>query len=234
MSHPIPDPTKPGQESVWAFPRPSIVQPVDAHLRVVLSGETIAETRRGVRTSETSHPPTYYFPQEDIETGALVPIAGTSFCEWKGVAVYFNVMSGDLIRPKAAWAYPDPTGPFALIRDHVAIYAAAMDACFVDCEQVVPQPGASTAAGSPHASRGHSRASPEAVTGKHPPAVNRRVEAAGGAVDLLISRRSLVRGHIGVSSVRLCRQIELVHTSARMRRNPAFATKAPFYANRSR
>lgn len=141
MIRPVPEPTLPGQESVWDFPRPAVAQPIDVHLRIVLAGRTIAETRRGVRTIETSHPPTYYFPADDVAAEALRPAAGTSFCEWKGYATYFDVVSGDLIRTKAAWAYPDPTRSFAIIRDHVAFYAAAMDACFVDDELVVPQPG---------------------------------------------------------------------------------------------
>ncbi|WP_317629350.1 DUF427 domain-containing protein [Sphingomonas nostoxanthinifaciens] len=141
MNRPVPDLAMPWQESVWTFPRPSIAQPVQAHLRVVLDGRTIAETRRGVRTIETNHPPTYYFPPDDVAPGALRPVGGTSFCEWKGSAVYFDVVSGDVVRSRAAWAYPDPTASFADIRDHVAFYAAAIDACFVNGEQVVPQPG---------------------------------------------------------------------------------------------
>jgi uncharacterized protein (DUF427 family) len=141
VNRPVPNPIELGQESVWTFPRPSIAQSVDAHLRVTLDGRTIAETRRGIRTIETSHPPTYYFPPEDIAPDTLRPAGGSSFCEWKGSAVYLDVMCGDLVRPRAAWAYPDPTAPFVAIRDHVAFYATAMDACFVDDELVVPQPG---------------------------------------------------------------------------------------------
>jgi uncharacterized protein (DUF427 family) len=141
MNWPVPDPTGPGQESVWAFPRPSIAQPSAAHLRVVLCGRTIAETRRAVRTIETSHPPTYYFPPDDVIAGAVLPVGGTSFCEWKGIARYFDVRSGAIVRPNAAWAYADPTAPFSILRDYVAFYAAAMDACFVDDEMVLPQPG---------------------------------------------------------------------------------------------
>ena len=141
MIRPTPDPAVPGQESVWAYPRPSIAEPIGAHLLVVLGGRTIAETRRGIRTIETSHPPTYYFPPEDIAPGALRRTSGSSFCEWKGDAVYFDVTGGDLVRPGAAWAYPRPTRSFAGLRDHVAFYAAHMDGCFVDGERVVPQPG---------------------------------------------------------------------------------------------
>ncbi len=137
------DIVQPGQESVWDFPRPAVAQAVDAHLRVVLGGRTIAETRRAIRTIETSHPPTYYFPPDDIDplALALAPAEGNSFCEWKGAAIYHDVISGEQHRRRAAWSYPRPTSSFAALRDHVAFYAAGMDACFVDGEQVVPKPG---------------------------------------------------------------------------------------------
>ncbi|WP_408906289.1 DUF427 domain-containing protein [Muricoccus nepalensis] len=41
----------------------------------------------------------------------------------------------------ARWSYPDPTPAFAAIRDHLAVYADAMDRCFVGDEAVTPQPG---------------------------------------------------------------------------------------------
>ena len=141
MIRPVPDPAGPGQESVWNFPRPSIAQPLTAHVRIVLGGKTIAETRQAIRTIETSHPPTYYIPPSDIAPLMLRPAAGSSFCEWKGTARYFDVIGGDLVRPGAAWSYPYPTAPFAALADYVAFYAAPMDACFVDDERVKPQPG---------------------------------------------------------------------------------------------
>ena len=101
----------------------------------------IVDTRRAVRTLETSHPPSYYIPPEDVVEGVLVPAAGSSFCEWKGGARYFDVIAGGERRDRAAWAYPDPTPGFAMLRDHVAFYATAMDACRVNGELVVPQPG---------------------------------------------------------------------------------------------
>ena len=136
-----PDPIRPGQESVWDYPRPAIAEPTTAHVRVELDGVVIADTRQAVRTLETSHPPSYYIPPADIAPGVLVPAEGGSFCEWKGHARYFDVVAGGERRERAAWAYPDPTSGFAVLRDHIAFYAAAMDACFVDGERVVPQPG---------------------------------------------------------------------------------------------
>ncbi len=140
--HPVhPDPLQPGQESVWDYPRPATAEPTAARVMVRLGGVIVADTRRAVRTLETSHPPSYYIPLEDIAPGALVSADGSSFCEWKGHACYFDVHAGAEHRDRAAWSYPDPTPPFAILRNHVAFYASAMDACFVNGERVVAQPG---------------------------------------------------------------------------------------------
>jgi uncharacterized protein (DUF427 family) len=108
---------------------------------VVLGGVTVADTTRGHRVLETSHPPNFYFPLDDVLPGALSPTEGASFCEWKGRARYYDVIGGDLIAEHAAWAYDAPSPAFAPITGHVAFYATPMDACFVDDEPVIPQPG---------------------------------------------------------------------------------------------
>ena len=131
----------PGQESAWDYPRPPRLEPVPERLVVVLGGETIADTTRGLRVLETSHPPNYYFPIDDIVAGALEPTKGASFCEWKGRAHYYSVRAGDLVETEAAWGYAQPSPAFAALAGHVAFYASRMDACFVDGERVTPQPG---------------------------------------------------------------------------------------------
>ena len=64
-------------------------------MRIVHRGAVVADTTRGVRTLETSHPPTYYFPPNDVNSSLLRPAAGGSICEWKGSARYFDVVVGD-------------------------------------------------------------------------------------------------------------------------------------------
>jgi uncharacterized protein (DUF427 family) len=140
-TRPEPDPVAPGQESAWDYPRPPRLEATSAHLVVVLGGVTVADTRHAYRVLETSHPPNYYFPPDDVAPDGLVPSTGASFCEWKGRARYFAVRGGDRVEDRAAWAYPTPSGAFAPLRDHVAFYAGRMDACFVDGERVIPQPG---------------------------------------------------------------------------------------------
>lgn len=73
------------------------------------------------------------------------PAGGGSFCEWKGDALYWDVVIGDVVLPLVGWSYPNPnptpTPAFALLRDHVAFYAAPFDCCSVDGETVTPQAG---------------------------------------------------------------------------------------------
>ena len=54
------------KESVWDYPRPPRVEPLDRHVRIVLGGETIAESDRALRVLETASPPTIYVPREDV------------------------------------------------------------------------------------------------------------------------------------------------------------------------
>lgn len=82
------DPVRPGQESVWDYPRPAVAKRSARHLRIEHRGVTIADTRHAVRTLETSHPPTWYLPPADVTPGVLHRSQRHSFCEWKGEAVY--------------------------------------------------------------------------------------------------------------------------------------------------
>lgn len=131
----------PGQESVWDYPRPPRLEPTTRHIVVRFAGVTIAESRYAWRVLETSHPPVYYIPPDDVRRDFLVQSSRSSFCEWKGRARYFTVQVGDREARDAAWSYPDPTPLFASIHDHVAFYADLMDVCTVNGESVTPQPG---------------------------------------------------------------------------------------------
>jgi len=131
----------PGQESVWDYPRPPRLEPCAKRIRMIYSGITIADSTRSKRVLETSHPPVYYIPREDIRMDCLRAAPGTSFCEWKGRAEYFDLVVGTRTEPRVAWSYPNPTPAFAAIRGYVAFYAGSMDACYVDGERATPQPG---------------------------------------------------------------------------------------------
>lgn len=129
------------KESVWNYPRPPRLEPANRTIRVVHRGVVIAETSRALRMLETSHPPTYYIPVEDIQMGLLVPNQDHTVCEWKGMADYFDLVMGNAVVPDAAWTYPNPNSRYSEIVDHLAFYARKMDACYVDDEKVDAQAG---------------------------------------------------------------------------------------------
>lgn len=131
----------PGQESVWDYPRPPRAEPSSREIRVVLGGIVVAATDRAVKVMETSHPPVYYIPAEDVTPGCLDPSSRSTVCEFKGRAIYYNVHGGGQERKNAAWSYPEPFEPYGLIAGHVAFYPGLMDECTVDGERVTAQPG---------------------------------------------------------------------------------------------
>ena len=131
----------PGQRSVWDFPRPPRLEPVELPVRVELGGRVIARSERAVRICETASPPGYYIPPGDVDPEALLPSSRSSFCEWKGEAHYWTVRAGDRLAKDAAWSYPDPYPEFAAIREFLAFYPRRMDGCWVGEERVEPQPG---------------------------------------------------------------------------------------------
>jgi len=131
----------PGQESVWDYPRPPRLEDCSKHIQVMLNGVSIADTRRAKRVLETSHPPVYYIPPEDVQMDTLIPRYNSSFCEWKGEARYYGVMVGERVVDIAGWYYARPFAGFEPIRMYIAFYAQYMDACLADGETVTPQPG---------------------------------------------------------------------------------------------
>ena len=131
---------RPGQESVWSYPRPPALRRCTKRVQVSLGGELVCNAAESWQVLETSHPPTYYLPRSAFAEGALRPAAGGSFCEWKGLAGYLDVVGGR-VAPGAAWYYPNPSPGFEALVDHVALYAGRMDRCQVGEETVVPQPG---------------------------------------------------------------------------------------------
>ncbi len=141
MRRPVPLPAGPGQESVWDYPRPPRAEPDGRLIVVELGGVVVCSTRRAVRVLETSHPPTWYLPEADWLPGSLVPAAGSSVCEWKGDASYLTVVGRDARAERAAWTYRAPVPAFAVLRDAVAVYPAAMDRCTVDGQVVRAQDG---------------------------------------------------------------------------------------------
>ncbi len=128
-------------ESVWDYPRPPALQLVPLPVRIAFGGGVIAQTEHAWRVLETSHPPVYYLPPDAFLPSTLEETAGSSYCEWKGMARYWTLRAGGRVAVRAGWSYPRPTAAFAALAGHVAVYAGPMDGCHVGDERVTPQPG---------------------------------------------------------------------------------------------
>jgi uncharacterized protein (DUF427 family) len=131
----------PGQESVWSYPRPPRIESVRARVRVEFAGLCIADSTRVVRVVETSSPPCYYIPPEDVRRDLLRAEAGRAFCEWKGHSNYWSLVGGGRESRDAAWSYPEPEPEYVALRDFVAFHAGRVDTCSVGGAPVTPQPG---------------------------------------------------------------------------------------------
>ncbi len=131
----------PGQESVWDYPRPPRLEPVHGRVTIEFGGKLIADSTKAFRVLETSHPPTVYLPPSAFLDGVLRPASGTSHCEWKGRASYYDIVVDEYIAEKAAWYYPSPVAAFAELKDHVSVYPGRMDRCTIDGEEVGAQAG---------------------------------------------------------------------------------------------
>lgn len=124
-------------ESVWDYPRPPALEPATKRVRVEHGGETIADSERALRVLETSQPPAYYIPPEDVRLDLLTQHERRTGCEWKGQARYWTVNGSQA----AAWSYAQPAGRYAALRDHIAFYPQKVDGCFVGEERVEPNAG---------------------------------------------------------------------------------------------
>ena len=128
-------------ESVWDYPRPPRVEASTRRVRVEVDGVVIVESTRALRVLETSHPPVYYVPPEDVRSEFLRPSRRTTWCEFKGEALYYDLEIGERTVRDVAWYYPEPSRGYEALRDHVAFYPGRVDAAYVDDERVQPQDG---------------------------------------------------------------------------------------------
>jgi uncharacterized protein (DUF427 family) len=132
---------QPGQESVWDYPRPPRVESARRLVRVEHAGVEIARSSHALRVLETAGAPTYYVPSKDVRVEHLRASPGrTTWCEWKGLASYCDVVAGDLVTERAAWTYRDPTPRYRQLLDRFAFYPGKVT-CYLDDERVTPQPG---------------------------------------------------------------------------------------------
>ena len=131
-------------EEVFVHPRDPHKR-VDAirssrHVRVVMSGETVAETTRPVLLFETGLPTRYYIPPQDVRLDLLEPSGRRTQCPYKGVASYHSVRVGGALAEDVVWHYPFPIPECPKIEGLLAFYNERVD-LYVDGELQERPPG---------------------------------------------------------------------------------------------
>jgi len=101
-------------------------------LRVVIGGETVAESSRPVLVFETGLPTRYYIPKLDVRLELLTPTDTVTRCPYKGQARYWS--AEDVT--DAAWSYTYPLPGVTAIAGHIAFFQERVDETWVDGEQV--------------------------------------------------------------------------------------------------
>ncbi|MGH7794821.1 MAG: DUF427 domain-containing protein [Candidatus Binatia bacterium] len=113
--------------------------PSKRHVRVVIDGQTVAETRRPHLLFETNHPVRYYIPQEDVRMELLLPSATTSRCPYKGPASYWSVKSGADVFTDFVWGYMEPIPECPKIKGLLCFFHERGCDIYLDGE-LIPQP----------------------------------------------------------------------------------------------
>ena len=103
------------------------------HVKVVINGETVAESRRPTLLFETALPVRYYLPPKDVRQDLLEPSALTSRCPYKGIASYWSVRTGDAVKKNVVWSYRDPIRENPKIKGLLCFFNERVD-LYVDGE----------------------------------------------------------------------------------------------------
>jgi uncharacterized protein (DUF427 family) len=114
------------------------VLPSTRHVRVVVAGETVAESRRPHILFETNLPPRYYLAPEEVRLLQLTPTSLRTRCPYKGEACYFSVHSGGRLHADLVWSYPDPIAECPKIRGRLCFFNEHID-LYIDGE-LQPRP----------------------------------------------------------------------------------------------
>jgi len=109
------------------------------HVRVVVAGQTVAESRQARLLFETGLPTRYYIPREDVRLDLLEPSGTHTRCPYKGLASYWHVQIGDLRGKDLVWSYPEPIPECPKIRELMCFFNERVEAIYVDGE-LMPKP----------------------------------------------------------------------------------------------
>ena len=110
--------------------------PSSRPVRVVLGGETVAESTRAHFLFETDMPTRYYIPKDDVRMDVLSPTDSHTRCPYKGIARYWSAEIGGETFEDIVWSYPDPVPECPRIKDLMCFYNENVEAIHVDGSEI--------------------------------------------------------------------------------------------------
>jgi uncharacterized protein (DUF427 family) len=124
-------------------PAPLVIylEPTPRRIRVIVGGETVADSRRAHLLHESGLQPMYYFPPQDVRLDLLQGTDHHTHGPKKGDASYYTIQVGDRVVENGAWYYPAvlPAAPTAL-RGLIAFYFNRMDRWLEEAEEIGVHP----------------------------------------------------------------------------------------------
>lgn len=109
------------------------------HVRVIVGGEVVADSRRPRLLFETGLPTRYYLPRMDVRMDLLDESDTVTHCPYKGRTVHYDLALGGRHWRDVAWSYPFPIPECPKIENLVCFYDERVDMIEVD-DQVQPRP----------------------------------------------------------------------------------------------
>jgi uncharacterized protein (DUF427 family) len=118
-----------------ALPQEFRWEPSPRHVRAMLNGETVVDSRRVMLLIEPKHLPVFYFPFADVRSDWMEPTDLHTFSPLKGEASYWSIRVGDRVVENAAWSYPNPPTSGAAVTGYVAFYWNELDEWYEEDER---------------------------------------------------------------------------------------------------
>jgi uncharacterized protein (DUF427 family) len=103
------------------------------HVRVVVDGETVADSRQPRILFETGLPPRFYLPLTDVRMDLLTPSHTETHCPYKGTATYWHLDVNGHHYDDFVWIYRTPLPESQKIAGLAAFYNEKVD-LYIDGE----------------------------------------------------------------------------------------------------
>jgi uncharacterized protein (DUF427 family) len=106
---------------------PITVEPAHARVVVTVAGQVIADTTKALVLRESTYPPAYYLPRNDVHMNLLERTDHSTYCPYKGDCAYYSITPAGERGVNAVWTYEAPYAPVKEIAQHLAFYPDRVD-----------------------------------------------------------------------------------------------------------